>query len=118
MSFLFASSHPSEDNRPQEEEEEEEQGQPMQRSGRVRAFSHLPEPGQGEPAAPRLPISLPGPPSRPKPSISRRLKLTLKQTQTATGTSNHLRQRAVTRMAPSGRSPRAGQHHPQAAASI
>ncbi len=57
MSFLFASSHPSEDNRSEEEEEEEDNVQPMQRSGMVRAFSHLPEPGQGrgEPALPRPP---------------------------------------------------------------
>jgi hypothetical protein len=51
MNFVFASSHLPEDNRPQEEEEEDVQ--PMQRSGMVRAFSHLPQPVQGEPAAPR-----------------------------------------------------------------
>ncbi len=53
MNFVFASSHLLEDNRPQADEEEEEDVQPMQRSGMVRAFSHLPQPVQGEPAAPR-----------------------------------------------------------------
>jgi hypothetical protein len=74
MNFVFASSHLPEDNRPQADEEDEEDVQPMQRSGMVRAFSHLPQPVQGAPAAPRpsVPAHLPSratepPETEPKP---------------------------------------------------
>ena len=53
MSFLFASSHLPEVKRP-EEDEEEDNLQPMRWSGSVRAFSHLPQRVQGEPAAPTV----------------------------------------------------------------
>ena len=49
MSFLFATSHLPAFKRPQNEEEEDN-AQPMQRSGGVRAISHLEEPGRGNPA--------------------------------------------------------------------
>jgi hypothetical protein len=52
MNHVFASSHLPEDNR-SEDEEDEEDIQPMLRAGGVRAFSHLRQPAQGEPAAPR-----------------------------------------------------------------
>ena len=53
MSFLFATSHLPAVKRPQEEEaEEEDNAQPMQRSGGVRAISHLEEPGRGGAAVP------------------------------------------------------------------
>ncbi len=55
MSFIFASSHLPEDNRPQAEEEEDDDTQPMQRSGMVRAFSHLPHPARAAPAEPTGP---------------------------------------------------------------
>ena len=42
MSFLFATSQLPAVKRPQVEEEEEDNAQPMQRSGMVRAISHLP----------------------------------------------------------------------------
>ncbi len=68
MSFLFASSHLTEVKRP-EDEEEEEDVQPMQRSGMVRAFSHLPQQVQGQPAAPRpfAPVHLPSWATEPEP---------------------------------------------------
>ena len=43
MSFIFASSHLPEDNRSPANEERDDDMQPMQRSGMVRAFSHLPQ---------------------------------------------------------------------------
>lgn len=45
MSFLFATSHLPETRarRPDEWEDEDEDAQPMQHSGGVRAFSHLPQ---------------------------------------------------------------------------
>jgi hypothetical protein len=54
MSFLFATSHLPAVKRRQinEEEEEEDNAQPMQRSGGVRAISHLEEPGRGGPSVP------------------------------------------------------------------
>ncbi len=61
MSFIFASSHLPEVERPQDEEEEDDDAQPMQRSGMVRAFSHLPQPVPRTAAAPRppVPVNLP-----------------------------------------------------------
>ncbi len=66
MSFLFAISHLPEVKLP-----EDEDVQPMQRSGMVRAFSHLPQQGQGQgqPAAPRpfAPVHLPSWATEPEP---------------------------------------------------
>ena len=62
MSFLFASSHLPEVKRPADEDDDV---QPMQRSGMVRAFSHLPQPVVAAPAWPRPSGQAPAPASRP-----------------------------------------------------
>jgi hypothetical protein len=52
MSFLFATSHLHAVKHPQMDEDEEDNAQPMQRSGGVRAISHMEEPGRWDPYPP------------------------------------------------------------------